>query len=165
MTMLPGRPGPGVADGLPTGLDRRRGRLQADARYGCCPVTNGRWFRVRRSQQTFAVHQLGIQNRRTCGTPDRVVAERDELVPEHRTGAQAAHRDGHSTVAVDVQRRLRTVRLVEGDDRLRRRPRALEWLPTAPSLLPRLDAGAQQPALGQCPGHRTGLTTRSPHAG
>ena len=47
---------------------------------------------IDRSQQPLAVHQLGVQNRRAGGAADRVVAERDELVVEHRTAAAAGRR-------------------------------------------------------------------------
>src|SRR5919198_3964739 len=73
------------------------------------------------SQQPLAMHQFRVEDRDAGGAADRVVAERDELVVEDRTGTQPSDRDGHAAAAIDVERRLRPVALAQVHDRLRRR--------------------------------------------
>src|SRR5438045_8455973 len=77
------------------------------------------------SHQAFPVHQLSVQNCRAGGAADRVVAERDELVVEHRTRTQASDGDGHPSPAVGVERRLRTIAFGEIFDRWFRRRRQI----------------------------------------
>src|SRR5260370_26585648 len=50
----------------------------------------------RRKSHTPGDEQFGVQDRRACRAPDHVVAERDELVAEHRAGAHATAVDGHA---------------------------------------------------------------------
>src|SRR5262249_20177920 len=91
------------------------------------------------SQEPLALHQLAVQDRPPGGAANRVVPERDELVVEHRARAQTADGDRHPAAAVDVERRLRAVRLGQVDDRLLRRRRQAELLRPAAEAVPRAD--------------------------
>src|SRR4051812_40429946 len=89
-----------------------------------------------RSQERLPMHQFGVQDRGAGGTADRVVAERDELVVEHRTRTQATYRHGHAAVATRVERRLGPILFGEIDERLRRRRRQPELLRSAAERIP-----------------------------
>src|SRR5712691_4002531 len=56
--------------------------------------------------------QLGVENRRSGGAPDRVVAQRHEAVPQHAVPGDPAHADAHAAPGVAIEPRLRTVGLV-----------------------------------------------------
>ena len=79
-------------------------------------------------EQSFRVHQLGIENRGAGGSSNGVVSESDELVIEDRAGAQTAHEYGHSTLALGVAAGLRTVLVEHVNHWVRRRAGKLAML-------------------------------------
>ena len=60
-------------------------------------------------EESIGRHELGIQDRRTGGAADGVVAERDELRVRRLAGAYAADGDRHAVAAVGVEPRLRAI--------------------------------------------------------
>src|SRR5882762_8502934 len=71
---------------------------------------------VARVQVPLRQQQLGVQDRRSGGAPDRVVAQRDEAVPQHAIAGDPAHADAHAPTGVAVEPRLRAIGLVAHDD-------------------------------------------------
>src|SRR5215831_4680499 len=109
------------------------------------------------------MHQLGVQNRRACRAADRVVAERDELEVEYRAGAQPSDRHGHAAVAIDIERRLRTVPLLEIHDWLRRGGRKLKLLRPSAEAVERVDQGVGCDLLIELRGNGDGMPVLHRH--
>jgi hypothetical protein len=80
------------------------------------------------SEHSFRMHELGIQYGRAGGSANGVVAQGDELVIQHRAGAQTAHEGRHAALALGIFARLRAVGLFHINDGLRRRAGKLALL-------------------------------------
>src|SRR5262245_4266528 len=111
------------------------------------------------------MHQLRIEYRGAGGAADRIVPECDELVVEDGAAPETPDGHGHAAVAVHVQRRLGTVRLVQIHDRFGRRCRQLELLRLAPERAPRGDDGFRVWTLLEADGNGSGVAVMNRHAG
>src|SRR5206468_519555 len=110
----------------PTALRRRYGgppKLQR--RRKLCARAPAEQHESSRSQQPFAVHELGVEDRASGRSANGVVPERDELEVENRTQPKATDRHRHATAPIDIERRLRSVGVGEIFDWLRGRRRQL----------------------------------------
>src|SRR6266568_2845824 len=68
-----------------------------------------RRVRARSPQISLRLQQLGVEQRGSGGTADRIVGEQGELPVKHSTRTQAADRRGHATAGINIKARLRTI--------------------------------------------------------
>src|SRR5260221_14688871 len=104
------------------------------------------------------MHELGIENCRPGGTPNRVVSERHELVVEEWTRTKTPERHCHAALPIRVEQRLRAVHLVQVQNWLTRRRWKLQLLGLPPERHPRVDHRLGGWALVQTDRDRTRVT-------
>src|ERR671926_406 len=99
---------------------RRRRRRAAPPMRICVP--GGIWVydfidaSSHSSNQTFAIHQLGVENRRSGSAANRVVAEDPELVIEDVARHDRPDHHSHSQPPIAIQARLWTLNVIFQND-------------------------------------------------